>query len=324
MPGGSNSPLGQLLDVAYTIEYGAECERQSALNLLYLLGYNSPGQFTLFGASNEKYHVRGGNDQIVARSLQTLGSQIVTGHALVAVRRNAAGTYTLTFQSGRRTTDVIADKVVFALPFSILNTAVDLQRAGFSDLKMIAIRELAMGSNSKLNVQFNSRPWVALGSNGETYSDRGYQLTWEVTRAQPGTAGILVDYTGGNIADTFGTARRRPALRSSSRKSSRCCPASARSGMAARRLTGGRAIRSRAAATVTGRSANTPGLPASKASRKATRISAANTPQSTPRAISKARWKPASAPPARSSLTCAELGLTKTTRFLRERHASDQ
>jgi monoamine oxidase len=204
VPGGLSSPLGQLLNVAYTIEYGAECDRQSALNLVYLLGYNSPGQFTLFGTSNEKYHVRGGNDQIVARLASKVGSQIVSGSALVAVRRNAAGSYTLTFQSGSRTTDIVADQVVFALPFSILRSAVDLRRAGFRDLKMTAIRELAMGSNSKLNVQFNSRPWVTLGSTGETYSDRGYQLSWDVTRAQSGRAGILVDYTGGHAADTFG------------------------------------------------------------------------------------------------------------------------
>jgi monoamine oxidase len=70
---------------------------------------------------------------------------------------------------------------------------------------MIAIQELAMGSNSKLNVQFDSRPWGALRCNGETYSDRGYQATWDVTRAQPGAAGILADYTGGQVADTFAT-----------------------------------------------------------------------------------------------------------------------
>ena len=205
VPGGLNSPLGQLLNVAYTIEYGAECDRQSALNLVYLLGYNNPGQFTLFGASNEKYHVRGGNDQIVARLAASLDSQILTGHALVAVRRNPSGSYTLTFERKGRTTDIVADKVVFALPFSILNTSVDLRNAGLSDLKMVSIRELAMGSNSKLNVQFNSRPWIAAGRNGETYSDRGYQLSWDVTRAQPGQSGILVNYTGGSIADTFGS-----------------------------------------------------------------------------------------------------------------------
>jgi len=43
-----------------------------------------------------------------------------------------------------------------------------------------------------------------LGCNGETYSDRGYQCTWDVSRAQPGPSGILVDYTGGTIGATFG------------------------------------------------------------------------------------------------------------------------
>jgi monoamine oxidase len=41
--------------------------------------------------------------------------------------------------------------------------------------------------------------------NGDTYADTGYQATWEVSRAQPGTPGILVDYTGGSIGDSFAT-----------------------------------------------------------------------------------------------------------------------
>lgn len=205
VPGGTASRLGQLLDVAYVIEYGAECSRQSALNLLYLLGYNSPGQFALFGASNEKYHVRGGNDQIVSRLADSVGAQVRTGAALVAVRALPAGGIRLTIQEGARATEADFDRVVFALPFSILRSSVDLSAAGFSTLKLTAIRELAMGSNSKLNVQFASRPWIALGNNGETYSDLGYQLTWEVTRGQAGAGGILVNYTGGAAADAFAT-----------------------------------------------------------------------------------------------------------------------
>ena len=205
VPGGVASPLGQLLEVAYTIEYGAECDVQSALNLIYLLGYNSPGQFTLFGHSNEKYHVRGGNDQIVTALAGLLDSQIVTGQPLVALRENPDGTYRVTFQVSDQFTDVTADRVVLALPFSILKNSVDLTEAGFSEVKMIAIQELAMGSNSKLNLQFNTRPWAPLGCNGETYTDRGYQASWEVTRAQPGATGILVNYTGGDAADAFAT-----------------------------------------------------------------------------------------------------------------------
>ena len=46
-----------------------------------------------------------------------------------------------------------------------------------------------MGTNSKLHVQFDRRHWRDLGSNGETFSDTGYQNTWEVTRAQAGHGG---------------------------------------------------------------------------------------------------------------------------------------
>jgi monoamine oxidase len=94
---------------------------------------------------------------------------------------------------------------VLALPFSILRSSVDFSKAGFEKLKVTAIREQGMGTNSKLHVQFKNRPWRALGYNGETFSDRGYQNTWEVSRAQAGASGILVDYTGGTIGASFGS-----------------------------------------------------------------------------------------------------------------------
>ena len=211
--GGIKSKLGQLLDVAYNIEYGAESSDQSSLNLLYLLAYAGQGQFRVFGKSNEKYHVRGGNDQVPDRLAQALAGQITTGSQLVAIRVTASGRWELTFEQGSSTNTVTADRVVLALPFSIMRTSVDFSRAGFERLKETAIREQGMGTNSKLHLQFNSRPWRALGFNGETYSDRGYQSTWEVTRAQPGASGILVDYTGGKIGASFGsgTAQSRAA-----------------------------------------------------------------------------------------------------------------
>ena len=203
--GGLSSRIGQLLDVAYNIEYGAECADQSSLNLLYLLGYSGQGQFRVFGPSNEKYHVAGGNDQISDRLAAALSGQITTGSELVAVHRNATGSFTLTFRQGSGTKTVTADKVVLALPFSILRSSVDISRADFEPLKLVAIREQGMGTNSKLHVQFSSRFWRPQGSNGDTFSDTGYQNTWEVTRAQGGKSGILVDYTGGRIGASFGS-----------------------------------------------------------------------------------------------------------------------
>ena len=204
VPGGMGSKLGQLLDVAYNIEYGAECTEQSSLNMLYLLGFSGQGQLRIFGPSNEKYHVRGGNDQITARLAGAVSNQITTGSELVAIARNSDGGYRLSFQSGLSTKTATADHVVLALPFSILRD-VDYSKAGFSQVKTTAIEQLGMGTDSKLHVQFNDRFWNTLGNQGDTYSDTGYQTTWEVTRAQPGTAGILVDYTGGNIGASFGT-----------------------------------------------------------------------------------------------------------------------
>lgn len=193
VPGGHGSPLGCLLDVAYNIEYGAETTVQSSLNMLYLLGYSGQGQFRVFGPSNEKLHVRGGNDQIVTALARKLDTQIRTSSPLTAIKKNNDGSYALTFSDGTRT----ADHVVLALPFSLLRS-VDYSKAGFNAVKTTAIKELAMGTNAKVHLQFTSRFWRDQGCNGETYSDRGYQNTWEVSRAQGGKSGLLVWYTGGN------------------------------------------------------------------------------------------------------------------------------
>ena len=197
VPGGHASALGQLLDVAYNIEYGAEIADQSSLNLLYLLGYSGPGQFRIFGPSNEKYRVRGGNDQIVSRLAQAVEGQIETDAALSAIVRDSDGRYTLTFGSGRSKRSVTAEQVVLALPFSKLRE-VDYAKAGFVEPKTFAIEEMPIGANAKVHLQFTNRHWRTLGNNGDSYADTGYQDTWEVTRAQGGTFGILVNYTGGD------------------------------------------------------------------------------------------------------------------------------
>jgi monoamine oxidase len=208
VPGGHSSQLGAMLDVAYNIEYGAETTVQSSLNMLYLLGYAGPGQFRTFGKSNEKFHVRGGNDQIPAILASRL-SHIALNTPLTAISRNSDGhSYTLTLGGSK----VTADHVVLALPFSILR-GVHFSNAGFRREKTWAINELGMGTNAKVHVQFKSRFWRDQGSTGETYSDTGYQNTWEVSRAQGGTSGILVWYTGGDpgVAVGSGSAKSQVA-----------------------------------------------------------------------------------------------------------------
>lgn len=208
VPGGHASPMGMLLDVAYNIEYGAETVDQSSLNLVYLLGYKSrPGNFSIFGLSDERYHIVGGNELLpdaIAADVTSRGVTVNTGWRLTAIARNAGSTYALTFQVGASSATVTADEVILALPFAILRT-LDYSRAGFDDFKNTTIQQLGAGKNAKLQLQFDTRYWDGTGAwpgtgDGNSYADTGYQNTWEVTRAQAGATGILVDYTGGNVA----------------------------------------------------------------------------------------------------------------------------
>jgi monoamine oxidase len=208
VPGGHTSPMGQLLDIAYNIEYGADSTLQSSLNLIYLLAYQSaPGNFRIFGRSNERYHLQGGNERLPQAITASLpASSIQTGSILKRIVQNADGTFTLSFQRGKTTFVASADHVILALPFSVLRT-LDYDDAGFSDPKKMAIEQLGYGINAKLHLQFSQRLWNLPGpwgiSNGSSVSDTGYQNTWDVTRAQPGATGILVDYTGGSVAAQF-------------------------------------------------------------------------------------------------------------------------
>ena len=209
--GGHRSAMGQLLDVAYNIEYGAETTDQSALNLVYLLGYSAkPGNFAIFGASNEKYHIVGGNQRLPETIAAYLSEPVATGWRMTAIGFNRDGSIAVTFSVGGQTTVRNFDRVILALPFAVLRT-LSYRKANFDSMKRTAIQELGSGRNDKLQLQFTSRywnqsgPWVSqVGiSNGASYADTGYQNTWDVTRSQSGTTGILVDYTGGNVAGSF-------------------------------------------------------------------------------------------------------------------------
>ncbi|NRD79817.1 FAD-dependent oxidoreductase [Bacillus sp. BRMEA1] len=199
VPGGIQSRFGKLLELAYTIEYGADASKQSALNLLYLLGFAQREHFQIYGDSDECFHIKGGNDLLPNRLAKKLNGQIRFNSQLKKIAFDDQKEIRLVFQNDEQEWEVIADKVILALPISILRT-IDYKDASFRPLKKIAIEELGMGVNTKLHVQFVSRFWNELGNNGETFSDTGYQQTFESSRAQPGRSGILVNYTGGDTA----------------------------------------------------------------------------------------------------------------------------
>jgi monoamine oxidase len=207
VPGGHSSRFGRLLDAAYAEEYGADTSQQASLNLLYLLGFQPDGlaDFAMFGASDERFHIAGGNEQLPEAIAATL-PDVRTGWQLTSVAANRDGTVTLRFSTDAGSTTVTADRVILALPFSVLRT-LDYSRAGFDSLKNTAITQLGAGHNTKLQLQFKDRYWNGKGpwgrSTGSLFTDIGIQNTWESTRGQPGASGILNDYSGGSVAAAY-------------------------------------------------------------------------------------------------------------------------
>jgi len=209
VPGGHGSRFGRLLDAAYNEEFGAETTDQSSLNLVYLLGFKSkPGNFQIYGASNERYHIAGGNQQLpeaIASYLAGTGLvQIVQTARMNTVALNSDNTVSLWFDGSPK--PVVADQVILCMSFSVLRT-LDYSKAQFDTRKQTAITQLGSGRNTKLQLQFDTRYWNQTGpwgiSNGDVYTDLGFQNTWDVTRAQPGATGIINNYTGGNVAGAF-------------------------------------------------------------------------------------------------------------------------
>jgi monoamine oxidase len=201
---GASGWLRDLLRVAYTTECGLEPDRQSALNFLTLID-PSPDPFRVFGDSDERFHVRGGNDRIPHALAARLGEGTVElGMRLVALAARPGGGWRATFeQAGGRTSTADATHVVLALPFTLLrDVRVD---APLSPAKRRAIDTLGYGTNAKLMVGFSERVWrTRHATNGSVLCDLPFQLTWETSRLQGGRAGILTNFTGGAHGASLG------------------------------------------------------------------------------------------------------------------------
>jgi monoamine oxidase len=205
VPGGTGSPFGTILDVAFASDYGAETSELSALNLGYLLGLERYGV-----PSQRQYRLAGGNARLPLRMAERLPpGSVALGWRLQALARNSDGRLLLTFETAAGTREVSAEHAILALPFAVLRT-LDYARAGFDARKRRAIAELGRGRNAKLHLQFRRRFWAgptpAGPGSGSSVTDLGYQTTYEVSRGQPGTSGVLVNYRGAALAD-----RVRPA-----------------------------------------------------------------------------------------------------------------
>jgi monoamine oxidase len=202
---GSNSRLGKLMLANAVTENGGDPQDMSALDLIEVTAASPRKTLELLPGDNERFHVIGGNDQVVARMVGALPAQTVQlGHELVAVRQNSDRTISLSFAVGASTVDVTADRVVLALPFSTLRS-VDLSRSGLSAAKQEVIQTFGMGSNAKLHVELAHKTWPALGFSGATYGEwDSYCCAWDdsVPAGPAGAPALLLGFPGGTPGRT--------------------------------------------------------------------------------------------------------------------------
>lgn len=191
---GLDAWLRALLGVAFVTEYGLDEGEQSALNFVYTVGTDLSEGFAVFGESDERFKIAGGNERLPAALAASLGNRIVYSHLLEAVRADGAA-YRLSFQVDGRAHEVAADAVVLALPLPLLR-ALDL-RVPLPEPQRRAIAETGFGTNAKTFAGMQRRPWRAAGFSGETFSDEPFQLLWDPQELEAGEAAGLTFFSGG-------------------------------------------------------------------------------------------------------------------------------
>jgi monoamine oxidase len=210
--GGHNTLIGHMLDGGCTGFFGLDTHMQSSLNLVYMFGpqaaeasessQDPEDDSIASGPMQGTLKIAAGNQQLplaIAKALPQ--GSIHLSHQLIAVKRNSDDSITLSFATPRGPSQVTCEHVILTLPFSTLRH-VDYQQAGFDDLKQTAIAQLGYGTISKLFLQFDTRYWYQNGpwprvNNGFFITDLPIQVLWDVSLGQPGSSGLLVDYTSG-------------------------------------------------------------------------------------------------------------------------------
>ncbi|MEG5001403.1 flavin monoamine oxidase family protein [Microcoleus sp. B4-D4] len=185
----------QLLRIAYTAEYGRDPEEQSALNLLFLIG-SEPNTFELYGNSDERYQIEGGNSQIINRLADQLSGSIEAGTVLEAITLLPDGRYRVNLRSGQSAFERTYERVLLTLPFSTLR---DVKiNVPLPQPKRRAIEQLGYGTNSKLVTGYRSRIWREVyQSTASVYTDLGFQNSSEATPFAPTGNGLVTNFTGG-------------------------------------------------------------------------------------------------------------------------------
>lgn len=190
--------LRSMLEIAFVTENGLELGEQSALNLITMLSTDTTdGEFKPFGASDERFVVRGGVQQITNALASGVQNGTHTDHVLTDVSHDGER-FVLAFMRGINSVHVAADHVVLALPFTMLRNVTF--NIALPELKRRVIRELRYGTNGKLLMGFEDAFWVENQRSGTILTDLPLQLVWENSYLQNVKGAGLTMYYGGSMS----------------------------------------------------------------------------------------------------------------------------
>ncbi|PTR07096.1 monoamine oxidase [Nitrosospira sp. Nsp5] len=205
---GATGWVRNLIEVAYVTEYGLDASELSCINLLSLIDTDMKEGFQIFGESDERFKIQGGNQRITDELAKRIGSNIALEHRLVSMRKNGKG-FRLTFTTPGKTVSVDADRVILALPFTLLRN-VDTGNV-LTPAESNMVKNLGYGTNAKLILGTQTRLWREQRYSGECYSDEAFQTGWDSSRMQAGIAGSYTFFLGGKPGVDIG--RGTPAER---------------------------------------------------------------------------------------------------------------
>ncbi|EAW35409.1 NAD(P)/FAD-dependent oxidoreductase [Lyngbya sp. PCC 8106] len=206
--------IRQLLRIAYTIEFGLNAEEQSPLNFIYYIG-TEPGTFEVFGDRDKRFYLDGGSEQITQRLAQLLEGSITISTVLESIREQSSGRFLVSLRSGISSFERTYERVVLAIPFSVLRTIeIDVE---LPEIKREAIDTVGYGTNSKLITGYTDKIWrTRFNSRGNVFTDLGFQNTWESSNSRyaSSTIGLITNYTGGTqgVAVGAGTVEDQAQL----------------------------------------------------------------------------------------------------------------
>lgn len=186
---GATADVTALITLGWSHLWGEGLETVSALTVLR--------DTASWYKAKKHFRIHGGNDLLPKAFAERLKEQIHYGSPVVRMEQTGRGVRVF-FQSGGTRNSLMADRMVCAIPFSVLRN-VEVSPP-LSPAKKKAVADLSYFSGARVSIQCRRRFWREEGLNGSVFTDLPVEWVFDATVTQPGPRGILQCYAGGSNA----------------------------------------------------------------------------------------------------------------------------